>query len=118
MTNNHTVKALNGAGGWWDAVPMCQQRSSDSGFLTSRQQAEQRADAAWSCFSRRPQWLHCARYQSRMDASVGGGGDLRDGVLCKGQILHQHVQAFVIFIQELSHPPGDTKRRVNNSRAL
>lgn len=47
-----------------------------------------------------------------------GGVDLRDGVLCEGQILHQHVQAFVIFIQELSHPPGDTKSQFNNSRAL
>lgn len=46
------------------------------------------------------------------------GGDLRDGVLCEGQILHQHVQAFVILIQELSHPPGGTKSQVNNSGAL
>lgn len=37
--------------------------------------------------------------------------DLRDSVLCEGQILHQHVQAFVVFIQELSHPPGDTKKK-------
>lgn len=48
----------------------------------------------------------------------GGAGDLRDGVLGEGQIVHQHVQAFVVFIQELSHPPGDTESQFNKSGAL
>lgn len=31
---------------------------------------------------------------------------LRDCILGKGQIFHQDIQAFVLFIQELPDPPG------------
>ena len=40
------------------------------------------------------------------------GSDLRDGILCKRKILHQHIQAFVVFIQELSHPPEERQKQV------
>lgn len=33
--------------------------------------------------------------------------DLLDGILSKREVLHQHVQALVLFIQELPHPPEE-----------
>lgn len=44
-----------------------------------------------------------------------GGSDLRDGVLCKREVLHQHIQPLVVFIQELPHPPvGKSKRKIHS----
>lgn len=34
------------------------------------------------------------------------GQGLRDGALCKGQVLEQHIQATVLLIEELLHPPA------------
>lgn len=31
---------------------------------------------------------------------------LRDCILGKGQVFHQHIQAFVLLVQELPDPPG------------
>lgn len=90
---------------------MCQQWTSDSVFLTTRQQPGSNQSNAVVL----PGDASAAVLNGCFVFCVGSacmqqwGGDLRDGVLCEGQILHQHVQAFVIFVQELSHPPGDTK---------
>jgi len=40
-------------------------------------------------------------------------GDLRDSILCKRKILHQHIQTLILLIQELPHPP---KQRVRERR--
>lgn len=34
---------------------------------------------------------------------------LRDCILCKGQILHKNIKAFIFFIQKLSDPSGEEK---------
>lgn len=39
------------------------------------------------------------------------GRDLRNSVLCKRKILHQDVETFILFIQELSHPPEERGRK-------
>lgn len=33
-----------------------------------------------------------------------GGAGLRDGALCEGQVIKQHVQAAVLLVEELLHP--------------
>lgn len=35
-----------------------------------------------------------------------------DRTLSKGQVIHQHIQAFVFIIQKLPHPPTDKENRV------
>lgn len=37
-----------------------------------------------------------------------GAGGLRDGALGKGQVLEEHVQAAVLLVEELLHPPAGT----------
>lgn len=105
-------------------VTRCQCVSSGLGWLSvSDNQAATRA-TWWCCVEmlQQPAWKAALCSLSVLyvwySGREGAGGDLRDGVLCKGQILHQHVQAFVIFIQELSHPPEGTKTQFNNSTAL
>lgn len=97
------------------AVPARQQRIGDSGL------SEQQAATGATLTPLQPPGLNgcivlgvtsaCMQQRGGGVGGRGGGGDLRDGVLCEGQILHQHVQAFVVFIQELSHPPGDTRKK-------
>lgn len=53
---------------------------------------------------------YCVPYQQQGvhrlgDSGDSGDSDLRDGILCKGQIVHQHVQTFILFVEELSDPP-------------
>ena len=33
-----------------------------------------------------------------------GGAGLRDGALCEGQVIKQHIQATVLLVEELLHP--------------
>lgn len=35
-----------------------------------------------------------------------GAGGLRDGALGKGQVLEEHIQAAVLLVEELLHPPA------------
>lgn len=44
----------------------------------------------------------------------GPGQGLRDGALGEGQVIQEHIQATVLLVEELLHPPADTgllKRR-------
>ena len=38
-----------------------------------------------------------------------------DGTLGKGQVIHQHIQAFVFIIQKLPHPPANKENIVGGS---
>lgn len=59
-------------------------------------------------------WPCCCRANKARSGGREGGGDLRDGVLCKREVLHQHIQPLVVLIQELPYPPvGKWKRKIH-----
>lgn len=72
LTNNHSVKPMNRSL-WlvWRGANVSAVDSGDSVFLTTRQQPEQRGDAAWRCFSNRAERLHCVGCQFCMCDTVG-----------------------------------------------
>lgn len=45
---------------------------------------------------------------STQEQHVGKGRGLRDGALGKGQVIEEHIQAAVLLVEELLHPPADT----------
>lgn len=61
---------------------------------------EPRVDAARGVDDRE-MWTRALRSSMR-----AGAGGLRDGALGKGQVLEEHIQATILLIEELLHPPA------------
>lgn len=114
---------------------MCQQWSSDSVFLTSRQQPEQRGDAAWRCFSSRAEWLHCVRCQLCVYAAVVGGGLTYVTAYCakdrystntsrpllssfKNSLTHLETQKASLITQELFEQYGNVSEKHLEARSM